>query len=89
MNNKSHKRFVYDFSKKRQTIVEFDIGFLNGEKVAKNIKLTSNWRANYPKAPIIAKNGRGENGFSENGIHITNGDIQQMIMRIENILYLS
>ncbi|WP_396166795.1 hypothetical protein [Flavobacterium sp.] len=47
--------------------------------------MTSNWRVYYPKNPQISLNSQGEYGFFENGILITNGDIQQMIKRIHQI----
>ena len=47
--------------------------------------MTSNWRVYYPKNPQISSNSQGEYGFFENGILITNGDIQQMIKRIHQI----
>jgi hypothetical protein len=81
----THKSFQYNFTKKKYTIVEFDIHIESGKKVAKNITLTSNWRAHYPKNPQISSNSQGEYGFLENGIFITNGDIQQMIKRIQII----
>jgi hypothetical protein len=81
-----YKSFVYNFSKKRHTIVEFEVDLINGQKIARNIKLTSNWQAHYPENPIIKKNNKGESGFYENRVHITNGDIQQMILRIERLL---
>ena len=90
MNRRSvitRKSFQYDYSKKRSTIVEFDIVEEGEKKVAKNITLTSNWRAYYHNNPQISFNTReGEYGFSENGVFMTNGDIQQMIKRIFQII---
>lgn len=82
----TRKRFEYSFSKKKSTIVEFDIGFENGKKVATNITLTSNWRSHYPENPKIATNPNGEHGFQDGGVISTNGDIQQMIKRIERLI---
>lgn len=82
----THKIFQYNYSKKRTTDVEFDILVENGKKVAKNITLTSNWRVYYPKNPRISKNSRGEFGFFENDVFSTNGDIQQIIKRIRQIV---
>jgi hypothetical protein len=80
------KTFQYDFGKKRSTIVEFDIVGEGKRKVPKNITLTSNWRAHYPNNPQITSNPQGEFGFSGDGVIITNGDIQQMIKRIFQII---
>jgi hypothetical protein len=81
-----HKSFQYNYSNTRSTNVEFDIIVENGKKVALNIKLTSNWRVHYPLNPQISSNSHGEYGFSENGVFITNGDIQQMIKRIHQMV---
>jgi hypothetical protein len=81
----THKSIQYNYDKKRSTNVEFDVLVENGKKVVKNITLTSNWRVYYPKNPQISSNSQGEYGFFENGILITNGDIQQMIKRIHQI----
>lgn len=85
-NTNIHKSIQYNYSTKRSTNVEFDIFVENGKKVIKNITLTSNWRVYYPKNPQISLNSQGEYGFFENGILITNGDIQQMIKRIHQIV---
>lgn len=85
----SSNRFQYNFSKNRSTLVEFDIGIIDGNKVAMNIKLTSNWRAYYPKNPKIHITPKGEYCFSENEVLMTNGDIQQMILRINRIIETS
>jgi hypothetical protein len=85
-NNIIHKSFQYDFGKKKSTIVEFDIVVEGGKKIAKNITLTSNWRAHYPNNPQISSTPQGEYGFSGDGVIITNGDIQQMIKRIFQIV---
>lgn len=78
--------FHYNHGKNRLTTVQFDIVFLNGKKLANNIIVTSNWRVHYPKNPQISMNARGEYGFFENGVHSTNGDIQQIIKRIHKII---
>lgn len=85
-NINPHKRFHYNYSKNKSTNVEFDIVLENGKKVAKNIILTSNWRVYYPKNPQIQINAQGEYGFAENGVFSTNGDIQQMIKHIHQII---
>jgi hypothetical protein len=82
----TRKGFQYSYNKKRSTRVEFDIFKENGRKVAKNITLASNWRAYYPENPQISSNPQGEYGFSGNGVFITNGDIQQMIKRIYQVI---
>ena len=82
----SHKIFQYNFTKEKYIIVEFDILAESGKKVAKNITLTSNWRVYYPKNPQIGLSPQGEYGFFENGVLSTNGDIQQMIKRIHQII---
>jgi hypothetical protein len=84
--NTIRRSFQYDYSKKKSTIVEFDIVEDGGKKVAKNITLTSNWRAHYPNNPQISANPNGEYAFAGDGINMTNGDIQQMIKRICHIL---
>jgi len=84
-NAVTRKSFQYDYNKQRSTIVEFDIVEEGGKKAAKNITLKPNWRAYYHKNPQISLN-KGEYGFSENGIFMTNGDIQQMIKRIFEII---
>jgi len=81
----TRKSFQYNYSKKRSTIVEFDIVEEEGKKVAKNLTLTSNWRAYYHNNPQIAFI-QNEYGFSENGVFMTNGDIQQIIKRIFQIV---
>ena len=78
--------FQYNYSKKTSTIVEFDIVIEGGKRVAKNITFTSNWRVYYGNNPQIISNSKGEYGFSENGVFMTNGDIQQMIKRIFQIV---
>lgn len=80
------KTFQYNHGKNKLTTVQFDIVFVNGKKFATNIIVTSNWRVYYPKNPQISMNPRGEYGFLENGVHSTNGDIQQMIKRIHKTL---
>jgi hypothetical protein len=85
-STKTHYSFLYNYSEKRSTVVEFDILIENGKKVARNIMLTSNWRAYYPKNPRIILNSQDEYGFFENDVFITNGDIQQMIKRICRIV---
>lgn len=80
------KSIEYNHGKNKLTTVQFDIVFANGKKFANNIIVTSNWRAYYPKNPQITTNPRGEFGFFENGIHSTNGDIQQIIKRIHKIV---
>ena len=86
---KQKNSFEYIYSKKRTTIVEFDIKSDNGKSSATNIQLKSNWRDHYPKNPTIAINSNGEYGFYENGVLITNGDIQQIIKRINSIIEIS
>jgi len=66
--------------------VEFDIEYVSGKKRATNIVLVSNWRAHYPKNPTIVLGSNGEYGFQADGLWISNGDIQQMIKRIHQIL---
>ncbi len=85
-NLNNHKSFQYNYSTNKLTTVEFDILIENGKKVAKNITLTSNWRVYYPKNPQISLTPQGEYGFFENGVWRTNGDIQQMIKRIHQIV---
>ena len=85
-NNISHKSFQYDYDKKKSSTVEFDIVEEDGKNVVKNITLTSNWRNHYPKNPQIITFSKGEYGFAENGVAITNGDIQQIIKRIFQIV---
>ncbi|MFT2007482.1 hypothetical protein ACMA1I_02305 [Pontibacter sp. 13R65] len=83
---KNHKSFQYNYDKKRITEVDFDILEENGKKVVKNIILTSNWRVYYPKNPKIRISAQGEYGFFEDGILSTNGDIQQIIKRIHQMV---
>lgn len=78
--------FQYNYDSKRTTNVEFEVISEDGNKVPKNIKLISNWTVNYPNNPQINLNSKGEYGFSENGVFITNGDIQQIIIRILQIV---
>ena len=85
-NINSHKSFQYNYGKNKVTIVEFDIIYKLGKKVPNNISLTSNWRVHYPKNPEITLNSNGEYGFFDHGIFCTNGDIQQMIKRIFQII---
>ena len=85
-NNITHKSFQYDFGNQKSTIVEFDVVIEGGKKVIKNITLTSNWPAHYPTNPQISSLSKGEYGFSANGVVETNGDIQQMIKRIFQIV---
>jgi hypothetical protein len=80
------KSFQYNHGKNKLTTVQFDIVFVNGKRLANNIIVTSNWRVHYPKHPQISLNPKGEYGFLENGVYSTNGDIQQIIKRIHNIL---
>ena len=84
MNNQ--RIFQYNYSSKRSTVVEFKIIVENGKKVPKNITLVSNWRVSYPKNPEISLNSEHEYGFSENDVFVTNGDIQQIIKRIYQIV---
>jgi hypothetical protein len=76
------KKFQYNYSKKRSTIVEFDIVEEKGKIVANNITLTSNFRTHFPDNPLISLTPKGEFAFNANGVLITNGDIQQIIKRI-------
>jgi hypothetical protein len=82
----TNKSFQYNHGKNKVINVQFDISFFNGKKMASNIILTTSWKAYYPKNPLIINNPRGEYGFLENGVFCTNGDIQQIIKRIHNIL---
>lgn len=86
INSIIRRSFQYNFGKKKSTIVEFDIVDTGGEKIVKNITLKSNWRDYYPIKPQIITNTRGEYCFSSGGVEITNGDIQQMIKRIFQII---
>jgi len=81
MKNIVTKSFQYNYSQKKSTNVEFDIILQNGKNVARNIKITSNFRVYYPENPEIRLSG-DVCGFYENGVFITNGDIQQIIKRI-------
>ena len=85
-NKNTTRSFEYVFAKKRTTKVEFEVELINGKIKANNIKLISNWRAHFPISPKIELNSNGEYGFYENGTFITNGDIQQIIKRINSIL---
>jgi|GEM_PF-2938721 len=85
-NTNTHKSFQYNYDKKKTTNVDFDILEENGKKVVTNIKLTSNWRVYYPNNPQISITSRGEYGFFEDGVLSTNGDIQQIIKRIHQIV---
>lgn len=85
-NTDTHKSFQYNYNNKRTTNVDFDILVENGKKVVKNIILTSNYRVYYPKNPQISINVQGEFGFFDNGVFETNGDIQQMIKRIHQMI---
>ncbi len=85
-SNIDHRSFQYKFNDNKFMMVEFDILVENGKKAAKNITLTSNWRAYYPKNPEINLDSRGEYGFFEKGVFSTNGDIQQIIRRIQKIV---
>lgn len=85
-NENTTRDFEYVFTKKRTTKVEFEVDFIDGKIKPKNIKLISNWRAHYPLNPKIELNSTGEYGFYENGTFMTNGDIQQIIKRINSIL---
>jgi len=80
------KSIQYNHGKNKVTTVQFDILIVNGKKLASNIIVTSNFRIYYPKNPQISLSDKGEYGFFENGVHSTNGDIQQMIKRIHKIL---
>ena len=82
-----HRSFQYNFNEKNYLIVEFDIQVESGKKIAKNITLKSNWGIHFPKNPEINySSSRGEYGFYENGVWSTNGDIQQIIKRIQQII---
>ncbi|ANE50906.1 hypothetical protein SY85_10725 [Flavisolibacter tropicus] len=48
--------------------------------------LISNWQAYHPEKPQISLNSLGEYDFSENGVFITNGDMQQIIKRIHQVI---
>lgn len=80
------RSFKYHFSKTRSTIVEFDVEYVRGRKIATNITFNSNWRAHYPEKPEIAMGEKGQYGFQKGKVWMTNGDIQQMIIRIHRIL---
>ena len=84
----TYKSFQYNYDKKRVVNVDFDIFWDRGEKVVRNIKLSPNWRIHLPRNPRISKDIRGEYRFVEDGIWMTNGDIQQIIKRILQIVEL-
>lgn len=77
--------FEYKFSSKKSITVEFEISNSKGKRIAQNIKLISNWGAHYPKNPTIKRDSNGQYGFFENGVLVTNGDIQQIIKRIHQM----
>ncbi|MFD2907398.1 hypothetical protein ACFSX9_01490 [Flavobacterium ardleyense] len=62
MRQENKNSLEYIYSKKQSTIVEFDIESNDDKKLATNIQLISNLKANYPKNPTIAVNLKGEYG---------------------------
>jgi hypothetical protein len=85
-NHKTHINFQYNYDKKRITEVDFDVLLENGKKVVTNIVLKSNWRVYYPKNPQIRISAKGQYGFFEDGVLSINGDIQQIIKRIHQMV---
>jgi hypothetical protein len=80
-------RFQYNYSPKKYTTVEFDVVKEGELNQAKNITLKSNFHHHWPINPEIKFNvNKNEWGFWANGVHTTNGDIQQIINRIFKML---
>ena len=82
----TRKSFHYKYSETKIVTIDFDIVQVSGKKLVQNITMTSNWCSYIAKHPELALDDRGKFGFYVDGTYIWNGDYQQMIKRIIQIV---